>query len=162
MKENKTLTKVQTLTLILLRLLIGWQILYEGISKLLNPVWSSFGYLSESKWILSGFAGWVISHKAVLQMVDFLNVWGLIAIGMGLILGLFSRYAAISGAILLFIYYLSNPPLIGLEYSMPSEGSYLIINKTLIESAALVVLAVFSSHLEFGLDSFMAYFKRKQ
>ena len=162
MKENRTLSGSQIVTLIILRVLIGWQILYEGISKLINPGWSSYGFLNESKWILAGFADWVVSNKGILHWVDILNIWGLIAIGLGLIIGLFSRYAAISGAILLFIYYLCNPPLIGLEYSVPSEGSYLIINKTLIESAALVVIAVFSNHLEFGLESFIAYFKRKQ
>ena len=53
-------------------------------------------------------------QSGVLNAVDFLNTWGLIAIGLGLILGLFTRAAAISGAILLFVYYLNNPPLIGL------------------------------------------------
>lgn len=162
MKEYKTLSSAQTVTLIILRIMIGWQILYEGISKLLNPGWSSYGFLSESKWILSGFADWVISNKGILHLVDILNVWGLIAIGLGLMLGLFIRYAALSGAILLFIYYLSNPPLIGLEYTMPSEGSYLIINKTLIESTGLVIVAVFSRHLNFGLESLYIYFKTKQ
>lgn len=162
MKNTKELSSIQTITLLVLRLLIGWQILYEGISKLLLPNWSSSGFLSESKWILSGFANWIISNKVILHWVDILNVWGLIAIGLGLMLGLFIRYAAIFGAILLFIYYLSNPPLIGLEYSMPSEGSYLVINKTLIESVALVVVAVFSRLVDFGLDSLYTYFKSKK
>jgi thiosulfate dehydrogenase [quinone] large subunit len=67
-------------------------------------------------------------------------------------LGLFTRIAAISGALLLFVYYLNNPPLIGLEYSVPAEGSYLVVSKTLIESMALVVLAVFPSGYFAGLD----------
>lgn len=162
MKDYRSLSIVQTITLIILRLLIGWQILYEGVSKLIDPGWSSIGFLSESKWMLSGFASWVISNRVILTWIDILNIWGLIAIGMGLILGILSRYAAISGAILLFIYYMCNPPLIGLEYSMPSEGSYLVINKTLIESAALVVVAVFSGHIDFGLESLYRHFYRKQ
>ena len=80
---------------------------------------------------------------------------------MGLILGLFTRAAAISGAILLFIYYLNNPPLIGLEYSVPSEGSYLIISKTLIESAALIALAVFPSGYIAGLDILVSRFSNR-
>ena len=43
----------------------------------------------------------------------------------------------------LLMYYFNNPPLIGLEYSMPSEGNYLIVSKNLIEAVALFVLAVF-------------------
>ena len=79
-----------------------------------------------------------------------------------MILGLFTKPAAISGAILLFIYYLNNPPLIGLEYSVPTEGSYLIISKTLIESMALVVLAVFPSGLFAGLDIYVQRFRNRK
>jgi thiosulfate dehydrogenase (quinone) large subunit len=159
MKENTTYNRMQITVLVALRLLIGWHILFEGFSKLLIPNWSSIGFLSESKWILSGFSKWIISHPGVLSSVDFLNTWGLIAIGLGLILGLFTRAAAISGALLLFVYYLNNPPLIGLEYSVPTEGSYLIISKTLIEAVALVALAVFPSGSFAGLDMLVSRFR---
>jgi thiosulfate dehydrogenase [quinone] large subunit len=152
MKEDEMYTPIQRYALVVLRMLIGWHILFEGFSKLLASNWSSLGFLRESKWLLSGFSHWIISHPGVLQAVDFLNTWGLIAIGLGLILGLFTRVAAILGAILLFTYYLNNPPLIGLEYSVPTEGSYLIVSKTLIEAVALVLLAVFPSGLFAGLD----------
>jgi thiosulfate dehydrogenase [quinone] large subunit len=138
--------------------LIGWHLLYEGIAKLLIPNWSSAGFLNESKWIFKGFSGWIVSHASVLSVVDFLNTWGLIAIGLGLILGLFTRAAAISGTILLLIYYFNNPPLIGLEYSLPSEGSYLIVSKTLIEAIALIALAVFPAGYFAGLDSIASRF----
>ena len=160
MKEDKIYSPVQAYTLVALRILIGWHILYEGFSKLLNPSWSSSGFLSESKWILSGFSHWIVSHAGVLNIVDILNTWGLIAIGIGLILGLFTRVAAISGAILLIIYYLNNPPLIGMEYSVPTEGSYLIVSKTLIEAVALVVLAVFPSGSFAGLDILVFRFRK--
>lgn len=152
MKQNINLTTLQKTILITLRILIGWHLLYEGISKLLTPNWSSASFLSESKWILSGFSNWIVAHSEILQIADFLNMWGLVAIGLGLIVGLFTRAAAISGAILLLIYYLNNPPLIGLEYTLPSEGSYLIVSKTLIEAVALVMLAVFPSGYYAGLD----------
>ena len=143
---------MQVYVLVALRLLIGWHILYEGFSKLLIPNWSSLGFLKESKWILSGFSNWIISNPGILKAVDLLNTYGLILIGLGLILGLFTRAAAISGAILLFTYYFNNPPLIGLEYTVPTEGSYLIVSKTLIEAVALIALAVFPSGLFAGLD----------
>ncbi|NMC37658.1 MAG: DoxX family membrane protein [Bacteroidales bacterium] len=152
MRDKYSLTSMQMTALVILRFLIGWHILYEGFSKLLIPNWSSLSFLQESKWIMSGFSNWIISNANVLNVVDFLNTWGLIAIGLALILGLFTRLAAICGAVLLLIYYLNNPPLIGLEYTLPTEGSYLIVSKTLIEAAALVVLAVFPSGLFFGLD----------
>ncbi len=152
MRDKNIFTPLQTGALVVLRILIGWHLLYEGFSKLLVPNWSSLSFLQESKWILSGFSDWIISHGSVLSVVDFLNTWGLIAIGLALIIGLLTRIASYSGAFLLLLYYLNNPPLIGLEYTLPSEGSYLIVSKTLIEAAALVILAVFPSGRLFGLD----------
>jgi thiosulfate dehydrogenase [quinone] large subunit len=161
MKETTIYTPVQRFMLVALRILIGWHILYEGFAKLLIPNWTSASFLGESKWILSGFSQWIMSNPGVLHTVDFLNTWGLIAIGLGLILGLFTRAASITGAILLFVYYLNNPPLIGLEYSVPSEGAYLVVSKTLIEAAALVVLAVFPSGLFAGLDVYVNNFRNR-
>jgi thiosulfate dehydrogenase [quinone] large subunit len=162
MKENNNYTLLQISVLLVLRFMIGWHLLYEGFSKLLIPNWSSFGFLQESKWILAGLAKYILAHENVLRMVDFLNTWGLIAIGLGLILGLFTRLAAISGAILLFLYYSNNPPFIGLEYTVPSEGSYLVISKTLIEAVALILLAIFPTGTIFGLDIFINRIKRKE
>ncbi|RIJ46980.1 DoxX family membrane protein [Maribellus luteus] len=158
MRQNYS--NLQLTTLVVLRFLVGWHILYEGIAKLLNPQWTSAGFLKESTWILSGFADWVMSNSGILATVDFLNTWGLIAIGLGLILGIFSRVAAISGAVLVFVYYLNAPPLTGLEYSLPTDGNNLIVNKTLIEAGALCVLALFPTSKIFGLDAWLL--KRKQ
>ncbi|MCE4562772.1 DoxX family membrane protein [Maribellus sp. CM-23] len=157
MRQNYS--NLQLTTLVVLRFLVGWHILYEGIAKLLNPQWTSAGFLKESKWILSGFADWVMSNSGILATVDFLNTWGLIAIGLGLLLGIFSRVAAISGAVLVFVYYLNAPPLTGLEYSLPTDGNNLIVNKTLIEAGALCVLALFPTSKIFGLDAWLL--KRK-
>ena len=162
MKSTKTFTTFQLTALVLLRMLIGWHILYEGISKLLMPNWTSALFLRDSQWILSGFSEWIVSNDGVLSVVDFLNTWGLIAIGAGLILGLFTRLAAYAGMGLLIMYYLNNIPLIGIEYSMPAEGNYLIVSKTLIEAAALLVLAVFPTGSAFGLDIFISRFTKSK
>jgi len=126
------------------------------------PNWTSALFLRDSQWILSGFSDWIVFNDGVLSMVDFLNTWGLIAIGAGLILGLFTRLAAYAGMGLLIMYYLNNIPLIGLEYSMPAEGNYLIVSKTLIEAAALLVLAIFPTGSAFGLDIFISRFTKSK
>ena len=138
--------------LIVLRILIGWHFLYEGVSKITNPYWSSAAFLMESKWIFSDWAQSIISDPALVTAVDFLNMWGLTAIGLGLICGCFSRWASIAGMVLLGIYYVVNPPFIGFQYSAPTEGSYLIINKNLIEMAALYILIVFPTSTIIGID----------
>jgi thiosulfate dehydrogenase [quinone] large subunit len=142
----------QFTALLLLRVLIGWHFLYEGLVKVINPDWSSIGYLLDSKWILSGFFQSLASNPGVLNVVDFCNVWGLILVGLGLILGAFTRLSAIGGMVLLAFYYLSHPPFLNLEYVLPSEGSYLIVNKTLIELIALWVLFLFPTGRRIGID----------
>jgi thiosulfate dehydrogenase [quinone] large subunit len=162
MQKIKPFTNLQAMTLVVLRLLTGWHLLYEGISKLLIQGWSSAGFLSESQWIMAGVAKWIISNDAVLQVVDFMNIWGLIAIGLGLILGLFTRVAAISGAILVLLYYFNNAPIIGIEYSIPAEGSNLIVSKTLIEAVALCVLAVFPTGTIWAMDVLVLRYKNRK
>jgi len=142
----------QLTALVLLRLLIGWHFLYEGLYKLINPDWSSIGYLLDSQWIFKGFFNSLAANPSVLAVVDFLNIWGLILIGLGLILGVFTRISCFAGIILLAFYYLSHPPFPGLEYAMPMEGNYLIIDKTLIEIFAILVLLIFPTGRIMGID----------
>ena len=153
-------SKWQLIWLVTLRVVIGWHFLYEGIVKIVNPNWSSVSYLLDSS---GWFEEWFLSIAAnpdLLRVADFLNIWGLIAIGAGLILGVFTRVAKWSGILLLIFYYLSHPPFIGLSYAMPMEGSYLIVNKVLIELIALIVLLVFPTSKQIGLDRFI--FNRKK
>ncbi|MBS0009876.1 MAG: DoxX family membrane protein [Bacteroidales bacterium] len=149
----------QLTVLVLLRVFIGWHFLYEGLSKLVNPEWSSVAFLLDSEGFLSSFFYSLALDPGVLKIVDFLNIWGLILIGLGLILGLFSRISIIAGMALLAMYYLSHPPFVAYTYSVPSEGSYLWVNKNLIELAALAVLFVYPTAMHVGLDSLI--FKRK-
>jgi thiosulfate dehydrogenase [quinone] large subunit len=136
--------------------------LYEGIAKLLNPDWSSSGYLLDSNGILSDLFLWIAGNQGVLDVIDFLNIWGLIAIGLGLILGFLTKVATISGIILLSFYYLSHPPFPGLKYIFQEEGNNLIVNKNLIEICALFVLSVLSTDNIIGLDRFFRRTTRKE
>jgi thiosulfate dehydrogenase [quinone] large subunit len=45
---------------------------------------------------------------------------------------------------------------------MPTEGSYLIVNKILIELAALLVILAYPTGQVFGLDRFLVRGGRKQ
>jgi len=150
------LSPSQLYLLTLLRVLIGWHFLYEGLAKLFSSYWSSADYLMESKWIFSGLFKALAASPAVLKVVDWLNIWGLILIGLALMLGLGERIACWAGALLLFLYYLAAPPLVGYNYSLPQEGSYVIVNKNLIEMAALLVLSVFRTSQHLGLAYFFA------
>jgi thiosulfate dehydrogenase (quinone) large subunit len=146
----------QNNSLIFLRILIGWHFLYEGVLKLYNPAWTSKGYLLSASF-LKPFFTW-ISGDSMISVVDTLNIVGLIAVGAGLLLGLKIRWACIGGILLLALYYLAHPPFPGLEQG-PAEGSYWIVNKNLIEMAALLVLYQYPSYTAFGIERF---FNRKK
>jgi len=152
-------SKAQISWLVLLRVAIGWHFLYEGLVKLMNPNWSSVGYLLDSGGFMQGFFYNLASNPNTLYIVDLLNIWGLIVLGLAFILGLFERPAYILGILLLAFYYLSHPPFVGLRYAVPGEGSYLIVNKNLIELLALAVLFVFPSGMHIGIDRLI--FKRR-
>ena len=148
--------KCQLYGLVTLRVLIGWHFLYEGISKLINPYWSSAAYLLDSKWIFSGLAKTIVANPTLLSISDYVNMWGLTLVGVALVLGLFSKYGSIAGMVFISLYYLFAPPLLGLEYGRPNEGSYLIVNKNLIEACALWVLYCFPTSHIVGLDRFLS------
>jgi len=152
MRVDKKYSNWQLVALVTIRFLIGWHFLYEGITKLMNPHWSAASFLLESKWILAGIYKGIAGNPSVLSIVNVLNTWGLIFIGLGLILGCLSRTATVAGMGLILLYYFCNPPFTGLYYAIPSEGNYLIVNKNLIEMAALFVLLLFPTGNIIGLD----------
>ena len=157
----KSYSKTQTFWLVALRMLIGWHFLYEGVVKVLNPKWTSLAYLSDSHGWFAPIFQKLASSQGTLNVVNFLNEWGLVLIGLGLIVGCFTRIATFSGMALLIFYYLSHPPFIGAEYMLPSEGSYLWFDKNIIELAALGLLYVFPTAHIFGLDRYLCKPKTK-
>ncbi len=153
-------TSLQLTALVILRVVIGWHFLYEGMVKLLNPYWSSAAFLLETKGIFKGVATSIVASPGALGIVDFLNKWGLVLIGLGLIAGCLTRMASVSGMVLLLLYYVFHPPLIGYTYVTPVEGSYLIVNKNLIELFALFALTIFPTSSIIGLDRFISFKKK--
>jgi thiosulfate dehydrogenase [quinone] large subunit len=144
------LTNVQGYTLVLLRILIGWHFLYEGVIKAYNPSWTSRGYLLSAS-ILKPFFAW-LAGDSLISAIDTLNIVGLIAVGISLLIGIRVRWGCIGGILLLLLYYLAHPPFPSLPQG-PSEGSYWIVNKNLIEMAALFVIYQFPLTSVFGLEN---------
>lgn len=159
---HRPVTLVQLSMLTMLRVVVGWHFLYEGIAKILTPDWTSQGFLDVSKWIFSPVFHWIADTPSVLSVVDFLNIWGLILIGLGLMVGLFTRAAAVFGIALLSLYYIANPPFIGMDYGVVTEGNYLIVDKNFVELIALIAVALFPTGAFLGLDRFVVYLRSKR
>ena len=136
----------------LLRVVVGWHFLYEGIAKLTSASWSAGGYLRQARGPFAGLFRWIASQPNMLANADLITMWGLTIVGVLLVLGLFTRLASVAGIGFILLFYFANPPFVGYFYSLPSEGSYLIINKNLVELCALLVILATRSGLFAGLD----------
>jgi len=150
--EERKFNTLQMIALVVLRVMIGWHFLYEGVAKLMKGNWSAAGFLLQSKWLFAGIFKWIANTPDVLSAINLMNIWGLIAIGLGLMLGCFTTIASLAGMALILLYYVCNPPFVGLFYSIPMEGHYMIVNKNVVEMAALFVIAVTGTGRFAGLD----------
>jgi len=153
----------QSVALIVLRTLIGWHFLYEAYFKIMSPAWSrsggpltpwsSAGYLQGASGPLGGIfhrlvnAGWTVWLDRGVKVA-------LLVIGLSVILGLFTRIGLWLGLAMLALFYLLYVPTLGIPQPN-NEGTYLIVNKTLIEAAAVAVLLMFDTGRIAGLDLFL-------
>ncbi len=152
--------KASYLVMTILRVAIGWHLLYEGLTKLLNPDWTAAGYLQSATGPMAGIFQGMAENVSLLALVNVLNTWGLLLIGLGLFLGLFTRISQVAGMALLLLYYLSHPPVFS-EPGFFREGSYFIISKDLLEILALLVLMFFPTGQFLGLDGLLSRMARK-
>ena len=150
--EGATLSRWPMIAITLLRIFVGWHFLYEGIAKLTSPTWSAAGYLRQARGPFAGLFKWLASQPNLLANADVITMWGLTLVGVLLVLGLFTRLASLAGIGFILLFYLCNPPFVGYFYSIPSEGSYLIVNKNLVELCALLVILATGSGRFAGLD----------
>jgi thiosulfate dehydrogenase (quinone) large subunit len=145
-----------------LRVLVGWHFLYEGLSKLTAPAFTAAGYLKQAKGPLAGTFHSLAANPDMLANANLITMWGLTLVGAFLILGLFTRLASLAGIAFVLMFYLAAPPWIGYFYAIPTEGSYLIVNKNLVEVAALAVIFFTGSGRFAGLDRILSgLFRRK-
>jgi thiosulfate dehydrogenase (quinone) large subunit len=157
------MSSTQRVVLIVLRTLIGWHFLYEGYTKLLFPGWgrtgaplarwSSAAYLKSATGPLAdmfhamGNASWIGTLDVVVAVA-------LVAVGLSLMLGFFTQTGCAGALGLLAMFYLSAIP-VGLPEAR-AEGTYLIVNKNLIEAAAVLVIFTFRTGRIAGLDRWWA------
>jgi uncharacterized membrane protein YphA (DoxX/SURF4 family) len=147
-----SLPKPLVTILLVLRLGLGWHFLYEGLAKLLTPSWTAAPYLALARGPFAPFFHWLGSSPGLLRVIDLLNIWGLVLIGLALMLGCFSRLASAFGVVLLAFYYVAQPALIQTDYRIPLEGHYLFVNKNVVELLALVVFLILPGGTLWGLD----------
>ena len=153
-------SRTQQLSLVVLRTLIGWHFLYEGFTKVLGPSWSRagvpLGHFSSAGYLRAANGPFAelfrrLADASWLPWLDLVVAWSLVLIGLGLMLGLFTQLACAGALALLALFYLSGLPTSGVHQA-GAEGAYLLVNKNLIEAAAVAVVFAFRTDRMAGLD----------
>jgi len=169
-ESRSHLSGLRQILLVGLRILIGWHFFYEGYYKLMLPAWSSDG-VPLARWTSAGYIRAASGPAARLfqRMLDAgWTPWidnavkiGLLLVGVSLMLGLLTRTGCWGALFLLAMFYLSAIPFAGVPQA-GAEGAYLIVNKTLIEAAAVCVVLVFDTGGIAGLDLVLAAKRRRK
>jgi uncharacterized membrane protein YphA (DoxX/SURF4 family) len=122
----------------------------DALDSVLTPEQKKKGPVPEAR--NSVLVGWTL-----LECLDALTRWGLVAVGLGLLLGLFTRTACLGGAAFLLLLYLTVAPFPWLPEATRVEGHYYFVNKNLVEMLALLALATTHSGRWVGLDGLVRY-----
>lgn len=139
--------KNKRILLVLLRVSMGWLFLYAGLTKVLDATWTASGYLNSAQ-TFTGLYQW-LAGPTMLPIVNLLNQWGLVVIGVCLILGLFIRWTALFGSLLMLLYYI--PAL-----NFPYAGSHsFLVDEHIIYILVLFFLGAFNAGRIFGLDKLL-------
>ncbi len=146
---------------VLLRIVVGWHLFYEGLVKLFQAEWSAGSYLEGSYGFLSDFFHTLARDPVLISIVDFLNIWGLILIGTALMLGMLIRVASLAGILLLLTYYFAYPPFGTYSQLITLQGHFWIVNWQLIE-ALLLLLVFITRPSDFSIQNILVAFRKKK
>lgn len=163
-------TTFQRIALILVRTVIGWHFLYEGLYKLMLPAWTrdgerlaawtAKGYLRVSSGPLAPMLH-RLADSSLAPWIDILVPVGLLLVGISLMLGLFTQLGCWGAIGLLTMFYVSMPPTTGLQVA-GAEGAYLFVNKNLIELVTVIALLAFRTGRIAGLDQLWRSSRRRE
>lgn len=128
----------------LLRISLGALFFYDGLSKILMENWSAAPLLEKAV-LFPEFFAWFADPTRI-ELVNILNKWGLLLIGLGLILGFGVRIASAMGFILMILYYF-------MTLSLPLiNGTGFIIDRHIIYGLVFLLLFISRAGYFWGLD----------
>lgn len=158
-------TRARVRGLVVLRVVLGFGFFYGGLEKLLNfagdeKPWSAVGFLKfatggtvpnmtgltdpMSHNPTQGFWTSLAANPSLLGVVDFLVVFGELAIGIALILGIATRSAGALGAVMMFLFWIAA-----------WDFQYGIVNQQFVYMILSAFLAYASAGRVVGLDGLL-------
>ena len=142
--SNRLHDRYAAIAAVSLRLVMGWLLFYSGITKVLDPEWTASGYLLHAVPEGNPFAG-VWTALAGMPLVDISFQWGLTLVGLGLMLGAFTRWNAFWGSVMMLLVWASSLPL---EHGV-------VVDEHIVYIAVLVGLSAFRAGRVAGLDPYL-------
>ena len=151
------LTKGQQAAVAILRVAVGTVFLTAGLEKALAGGFDAAGFLKFGTagvpWLGEAAKGvvynpthdfWVslAGNAALMPLINWLVVFGEIAIGVALVLGLFTRFAAIAGTLMVSFFFVASWDL--------SHG---IVNSQLMDAIVTAFVGIMAAGRYYGLDS---------
>lgn len=141
------MTQFQKVSLFIIRIALGWMYFYAGITKVLNSAWSAEGYIKGAKNFVGMYQYFL--DPGILPIVNFMNQWGLLLLGISLIFGVFVRLSAACGILLMLMYYF-----VILQFPHPNPQSY-IVDQHIIYIAVLLYFIAVSAGRVWGVDGWL-------
>jgi thiosulfate dehydrogenase [quinone] large subunit len=136
--------------LFIIRVLTGWWMFHAGLTK----VWETYvlGQPFGAGWFIKFAASGTIlepvlsvfNSPAGIAFTNFMIPWGELLIGLGVLLGAFTRLAAFFGAFLMFFFYFVN-----------AGWSHGLFSSDLMGLVLFVTIAVFGAGRIWGLDQYL-------
>lgn len=126
-----------------LRICMGWLFAWNGWLHISDKDWSAISYIQRTNTFESLYA-W-FTKPDIFEWVHFLNSWGILVLGVCLIIGFSTRLASIFGIIAVTLYYI---PLIG-KFPFLTNGS-LFISEHIFYILILLALIFLNAGQYFG------------
>jgi len=144
---------MQQISIVALRFAIGWSLFLQGYEKLVATSWSVASCLRSATGPFATLFHHLAEWRWIVAAADRVAVFGLVTLGLLLMLGLLTRTSSSLAVALLLSFLLVHPPLpLSGFVASGSDGTDLCMSRTLLEVLGLIVGLAFDSGRIAGVD----------
>ena len=137
-----------------LRLVMAWTFLQAGLDKLLAGDWTAANFLLNAIPPGNPLAGFFTTLGTdYVGLVNVLNVWGQILVGLALLVGAFVRFSAFWGAVMMLFYWLASLEG-GLLDGLPIAHGW-VVDSHLVYAVLLFGLGAIGAGRIVGVDEYL-------
>lgn len=143
------MTAPEKVILLFFRLAMGWVFLYAASHQVFDPGWSVAGFLSHAKTFHGLYA--LFTTPTWAPVITFLVGYGHLLLGLSLIFGLFTRWSAAVGIVLMVLYWTAH-----MDWPYIDNSNNFILDFHLVYAGVLWLLIVKDAGHLWGLDAWVS------